>query len=373
MRICLFGYTIGVKGSGAGQYARDLGKWLQREGHEVTLVTGRWKGRSADPEGLRYRFLLSYDSPVGRKVQIDFTLRSLFYFRKHRRDFDLIHSMASYPRFVRVASWVRKAARLPTVHTLLAPCDSRPFFNSIDGLICVSEGIRKRMDSRRAVYIPPFIDLKAFDARSDMGPGTGKTVSIGTMGAPFLRKGVRYLVEAIPLVLEQCPEARFSLAIDLPAIKHLEEIRREREQIDRVIREHRLENRVDILGHVDVPRFLKSLDIFAYAVQTTVGMIDIPPTLLEGLAAGCAIVTSRMGGIEELVKDGHNGLLVAEGDHARPQAYAEKIVALLKTPSLLRTIRERSPASVEKFEIGRVGGQIARFYQKTLGLRVSGE
>jgi glycosyltransferase involved in cell wall biosynthesis len=115
-----------------------------------------------------------------------------------------------------------------------------------------------------------------------------------------------------------------------------------------------------------VPRFLKSLDIFVYAVQTTVGMIDIPPTILECLAAECAIVTSQRDGIGELIRDRTNGLFVNRGDHDRPQAYAEKIVELLQDRPLLRTIRENGPPSVERFELNRVGRQMVQFYQKVL-------
>ena len=367
MKICLYGYTIGTKGSGSGQYARDLGKWLEKEGHQVTLATGRWRERSATPDGLRYDFLLSYDSPMGKKVQIDFALRSILYFRKHRRDFDLIHSLASFPQFVQLASWVKRVTGLPTVHSLLAPCERRPFFDSLDGLICVSEGIRKEIQGNRAVFIPPFINLEPFGPGGRYDIGNRKDILIGTMGAPFQRKGIRYLVEAIPFVLERYPNVHFLLSIDLPGIQFVEETRKEREHIDRFIREHQLEKKVDILGHVEVPRFLKSLDLFVYAVQTTIGMIDIPPTLLESLAAGCGTITSRRGAIEELVQDRHNGLLVRQGEHDRPRAYAEKIIELLANRSLLEKIRENGPPSVERFEINRVGRQMVQFYQEVLG------
>jgi glycosyltransferase involved in cell wall biosynthesis len=363
MKICLYGYTIGTKGSGSGQYARDLGKWLEKEGHHVTIATGRWRERSATPDGLKYDFLLSYDSPMGKKVQIDFALRSVLYFRKHRSEFDLIHSLASFPQFIRLASWVKRVTGLPTVHSLLAPCEPMPFFDSLDGLICVSEGIRKRIQTKRAVFIPPFVNLEPFGSAPRYDFGAKTDVTIGTMGAPFIRKGMRHFVEAIPLVLERYPNAHFLLAIDLPGVQLVEETRKEREQIDRFIREHRLEKNVDILGHVEVARFLKSLDLFVYAVQTTMGMIDIPPTLLESLAAGCGTISSRQGAIEELIRDRHNGLLVPEGEHDRPRAYADRIIELLGDGSLLKRIRENGPPSVEKFEINRVGRQMIQFYQ----------
>jgi spore coat protein SA len=101
-------------------------------------------------------------------------------------------------------------------------------------------------------------------------------------------------------------------------------------------------------------------------------MIDIPPTLLECLAAGCGIVTSQKGGIGELVRDRYNGLLVDPGDHDRPHAYAEKILELLNNRSLLKTIRENGPLSIEEFEWDRVGRKVFQFYQNILEQRRTG-
>jgi glycosyltransferase involved in cell wall biosynthesis len=369
MKVCLYGYTIATKGSGARQYALDLGQWLVKEGNEVTLVTGKWGDRSITSDGLKYEFVVSYDSPAKKRVHFDFALRSVSYFLRHRKDFDLIHSLASFPQFIHLAAWVKRITGLPMVHSLLAPCPPRSFFDSLDGFICISKGIQERLNSPLGVYIPPFVNVERFRSSPRYDLGHPDDALIGTMGAPFHRKGIRYLVEAIPLVLERYPKAHFFLAIDLPGLQFMEETKREKEYIDRFIHAHQLQEKVDFLGQVDVPQFLKSLDLFVYAVQTTMGMIDIPPTLLECLAAGCGIVTSQKGGIGELVRDGYNGLLVDAGDHDRPHAYAERILELLNNRSLLKTIRENGPRSIEEFEWDRVGRKIFQFYQSILEQR----
>ncbi|MGD0916733.1 MAG: glycosyltransferase family 4 protein [Thermodesulfobacteriota bacterium] len=366
MKICLYGYGIATRGSGARQYALDLGRWLVKQGSEVTIVTGQWGDRSAISEGLKYEFLVFNESPLKRRAQILFALKSVLYFRTHRRDFDLVHSLSSFPQFARLASWVKRTSGLPVVHSLLGPCEHRSFFDFLDGVTCVSKGIQEKVQMPHAIYIPPFIDLERFRSSSRYDWGHPDEVSVGTMGAPFRRKGVRYLVEAIPLVLRQYPKTHFYLAVDLPGIQFMEETRKEKEYIDWFVREHQLQKNVDILGDVEVPKFLKSVDLFVYAVQTTVGMIDIPPSILEGLAAGCAIVTSQKDGIGELVRDHHNGLFVNQGEHDRPQAYAEKMIELLQNRPLLKTIRENGPPSVERFALDRVGQQMVLFYQEVL-------
>lgn len=369
MRICIYGYTIGTKGNGSSQYALDLAKYLQIKGCEVTLLTGGFGNRNLISEKIKINFLTFYPSPLSIRAQIDFALKSFYYFKKNKNKFDLIHSLSSFPQFGRLASWVKRWAGLPVIHTLLAPCEYRSFLYRLDGLISVSKGIQEKIRPAQSVYIPPPIDFERFHLSSPYDWDSPKGFLIGTMGAPFRRKGIRYLVEAIPMVLKKIPDVSFFLAINLPGIEWMEETRREKNYIDWFIQEKRLREKVTLLGPVDVPRFLKSLDLFVYAVQTTFGMIDIPPTLLECLAAGCALITTRKDGITELIKDGYNGLLLNEGDHQNPEAYANKIIELFQDKMMLEKVKNNGPKSIEQFELNRVGQKILNFYEKILEKR----
>ncbi|MEO7014785.1 MAG: glycosyltransferase [Dokdonella sp.] len=55
----------------------------------------------------------------------------------------------------------------------------------------------------------------------------------------------------------------------------------------------------------------------------------MPLALLEGMAAGCAVVASDVEGVREILRDGENGLLVAEAD---PVALADALELLLTNP-----------------------------------------
>jgi glycosyltransferase involved in cell wall biosynthesis len=60
----------------------------------------------------------------------------------------------------------------------------------------------------------------------------------------------------------------------------------------------------------------------------------MPLALVEGMAAGCAVVGSAVPGIRELVEPGRNGLLAPEGDAA---AWADALQSLLTdTPMAAR-------------------------------------
>jgi len=69
----------------------------------------------------------------------------------------------------------------------------------------------------------------------------------------------------------------------------------------------------------------------------------LPVSLLEAMAAGCAVVASRVGGIPDLVEDGVNGLLVPPRD---PAALARALRKVLDEPELASRLGREGHATV---------------------------
>ncbi|HET9471952.1 MAG TPA: glycosyltransferase family 4 protein, partial [Usitatibacter sp.] len=69
----------------------------------------------------------------------------------------------------------------------------------------------------------------------------------------------------------------------------------------------------------------------------------LPVSLLEAMAAGCAVVATRVGGIPDLVEDGVNGLLVPPRD---PAALARALRTLLDDPELASRLGRAARATV---------------------------
>ena len=84
-----------------------------------------------------------------------------------------------------------------------------------------------------------------------------------------------------------------------------------------------LDGQVHFLGHCgDVPGLLMGHRICVLATHFE----GMPLSLIEGMAAGCAIVGSRVVGVQEIIDDGRNGLLA---EHADPQSLADALERLL--------------------------------------------
>ena len=127
-------------------------------------------------------------------------------------------------------------------------------------------------------------------------------------------KGVDHLVEAMPRVLEEVPDARLRIV----GTGDLEVPLKER------VKGLGMEDSVTFEGHVvDVRPYFKACQVF---VLPSVVYEICSISILEGMAAGRPIVASNRGGNPEQVEDGRTGLIFRAGDH---EDLAEKLVSIL--------------------------------------------
>jgi glycosyltransferase involved in cell wall biosynthesis len=84
---------------------------------------------------------------------------------------------------------------------------------------------------------------------------------------------------------------------------------------------------------------------------------------LEAMAAGRAVVASRIGGLPEVVRDGETGLLVPPGD---PVALAAALDALLADPALRSWLGGRAAAAAVEYRAGQVVPRIEAVYAAAL-------
>lgn len=213
--------------------------------------------------------------------------------------------------------------------------------------------------------IPMGVDAGLFSpARADaalrrrLAPGGGPLLLF--CGRLALKKGVRYLIEAMPAVRERHPAAVLAIVGD----------GEEGERLRQQVRDAGLEEAVRFVGAVpnaELPPFYASADLFVCPsiVDERGDTEGLGVVLLEAAASALPVVASRVGGIPDVVRDGENGFLVAEKS---PGEIAAAVLRLLADAGARRRLGERSRALVEgEFTWARVAGRFAALFRAVSG------
>jgi glycosyltransferase involved in cell wall biosynthesis len=106
-----------------------------------------------------------------------------------------------------------------------------------------------------------------------------------------------------------------------------------------------LHDRVTLRGKVDrraVPAVLNEADVFL----NTSTVDNTPVSILEAMACGLCVVTTRVGGIPYLLRDGHDALLVPPND---APAMAAAVRRVLHEPGLAARLSYNARETVERF------------------------
>lgn len=123
----------------------------------------------------------------------------------------------------------------------------------------------------------------------------------------------------------------------------------EREKLEKLIVEARLENQVLLTGTIN--DMSKKYQQAAFYVMTS-RMEGLPMVLLEAKSWGLPIVSyDIMTGPSDIVCDGINGFLVKSGD---VDIMAEKIEQLIVSSKLRKEFSEQSQIDMEKFDFERI-------------------
>jgi len=179
--------------------------------------------------------------------------------------------------------------------------------------------------------VPNIVDVDRFQfkRRTPLRPNIVSTRNFEAL------YNVSCTLRAFRLVQDRYPEATLTLV----------GAGSEDERLRALAQELRLEH-VRFAGRVapeDIWRFYSEADIY---LQTP-NIDNMPSSVLEAFASGCAVVSTNAGGVPAILTDDVHGLLVECGDH---EAAAERMLRLLGDSTLVDRLTTAARQSCDEYQ-----------------------
>jgi len=196
------------------------------------------------------------------------------------------------------------------------------------------------------------IDRRA--ARERLGSAVGiepEDPVVAHIGSFTPEKNHAGIVRAFRRVHDAVPGSRLVLFGDGPL----------RPSVEALVAREGLEGSVRLAGaRPDAARLVAGADLLVLFSSVE----GLPGVVLEAAAGAVPTVSSRVGGVEEAVVDGHTGILVPEGDE---RALGRELVALLRDRARRETLGRNAREFVsERYGLDRVSGSFIELYRQLL-------
>jgi glycosyltransferase involved in cell wall biosynthesis len=246
---------------------------------------------------------------------------------RRRFPFDVIDAQFDYPDGVGGVI-IAKSLRCPVIVTLrgsvvrlagypLHRPQIRWALRAADRVISVSRSLK---DTAMAIGVPGdrirvisngvdvsrFFPMSRVETREALSLPLDRRIIL-SIGGLNEGKGHQHVIEILPSLLKHHPHLLYVIVGDgQPGNTY-------RPVLERMIREARLESHVLLVGertHDEIPRWMGAADLFCLATRSE-GWSNV---LLEALACGRPVVSTRVGGNAEIVTGDHLGLLAPYGD-----------------------------------------------------------
>lgn len=213
----------------------------------------------------------------------------------------------------------------------------------------------ERIPMEKLTVIPNGIDERKYQISIDKDKKKkelgilheGPIIGLGVRIAE--QKGITYLLQAMPTILNRFPGLSLVIAGDGNLTNALKQEARSLE----------ISNNVFFIGpRLDIPELLKLFDLYVLPSLWE----GLPMVLLEAMAAGCAIIATDVGGNSQAIKNGHNGILV---EPRNPQQLAGAIITLIESPDLRKIfIRNAYQTFHERFSADIMTKRYEELYLK---------
>lgn len=219
-----------------------------------------------------------------------------------------------------------------------------------DAVTTICQGLRTEMIGRgiaesKITVIPNAVDTDSFQAnciedtelKSELGL-IGKTV-LGFLGSFYAYEGLAFLLETLPLILQEKPDVCLLLVGGGPEEQKLKQLAQQLGLKDAVIFTGRV-------PHEQVQRYYGLIDLLVFP-RMSMRLTDLVTPLkpLEAMAQNKVVLASDVGGHQELIQDGVNGYLYQSGNQ---QDLTNRLIAVLNRQDQWDVIRSNGRQYIEQ-------------------------
>lgn len=289
---------------------------------------------------------------------------------------DILHAHIWNPASCRYAYLVAKSTKIPLITTEHDPFKLNFFkdafkkraINHVSKIITVSENNKKILaklyptQKSKIKVILNGIDVTWWKSqllrfteedfkkiKKEVFNAEEKSLIIISIAELHERKGLKYLIKAMPEVIVKFPNIKLVIVGEGP----------ERSELENLIKKLNLENKVILLGQKkDIPKLLKSSDIFALpSIREAFGLVN-----LEAMLTPLPIIATKVGGIPEIVNDKKTGILV---EPESEKSLSETLIKLLSSPKTRQKMAtEGQKRVIELFDAKKMAEKYEDIYKK---------
>ncbi|MBO5478771.1 MAG: glycosyltransferase family 4 protein [Clostridia bacterium] len=371
---------------GIARVVNDLSKRLIKDGHDVTVVTYREENAPyfEDDKGVKvYRvdnYMINPNNFIDWIMQMNFNMiAKANEIIASEGKFDVIHAhdwLVAY-----AAKTLKNSYDIPIVATIHATESGRNsgihnemqrYINDTEWMltyeateVIVNSNYMKRelqalfgLPFEKINVVPNGININMFSGierdyefRRQYAADNEKIILF--MGRLVYEKGVQHLISAMPKILQGYHDAKLVIAGKGGMIDEL------KAQVNKM----GIGNKVYFTGYMDakqVCKMYKCADVSVFpSTYEPFGIVA-----LEAMLSGTPVVVSDIGGLNEIVEHGVNGMKSYAGN---PNSIADSILALLYNPQLSQEVVKKAKTMVKnEYNWAKIAQDTHFTYQKAI-------
>lgn len=383
MKICLVNALFHPFSGGVEKHMYELSRELVKQGVDVTIITARIEGTPEYEEidGVKVHRVPCMEIKVPGLYPPPMIVSPVFYGYLKRLDrqynFDVIHLQNRFFVDFDMASIYSKLHGKPfmmTIHNARPVGISLPItilgslydwligrwpFAMADRIIAVSEWVKydiaKYMINKdKIIPVHNGINVNSFTPQGRTNVrnkyGIGNKPMLLFVGRVITQKGLDYLIDAMPLILEKHPDTKLLLIGRGNLLDHLKG----------KVKDMKLEDSVLFSGYISEEMLIEAYGTCDLFVLPSVWEV-LPIAILEAMSSGRPVVCTNAGGNRELVRDGKNGYVVPMRN---PEALAGRVNELLSSPETMKQMGAMSrKMAEEEFDWKLIAAKTKKVYE----------